>query len=284
MHEYEVSQLPELPELPELFNVWQESLDWVPNALQQAQFQQLYQLILAANRQFNLTRITAPDEFWEKHLWDSLWGIKPFLSPQNLEGLVLPGESQDPLPIPPAPLPLSSLPSLNSLKAIDIGTGGGFPGIPIAIAQPDWEVLLLDSTRKKINFLHNLVGEMGLSRVFTGVDRAESWGQHPQYREQYDLATIRAVATAAVCAEYALPLLKVGGLAVLYRGQWTEAEADGLQQAVEQLGGTIAAVEAGVTPLSQSIRHCVYLRKLAPTSRLFPRPVGMAVQQPLAPG
>jgi 16S rRNA (guanine527-N7)-methyltransferase len=167
---------------------------------------------------------------------------------------------------------------------IDIGTGGGFPGIPIAIARSDWEVLLLDSTRKKINFLHNLVGEMGLSRVFTGVDRAESWGQHRQYREQYDLATIRAVATAAVCAEYALPLLKVGGLAVLYRGQWTAAEANGLQQAVEQLGGTIAAVEAGVTPLSQSIRHCVYLRKLTPTSRLFPRPVGMAVQQPLAPG
>lgn len=230
---------------------WQESLPWKPDPEQHRQFQQLYELILAGNRQLNLTRITAPEEFWEKHLWDSLRGI------------------------------ISLLQSPPGHQVIDIGTGGGFPGIPVAIARPDWQVTLLDSTRKKVAFLHQLILDLGLENVETVCDRAEGAGQNVHHRETYDLALIRAVGPAAVCAEYALPLVKLGGLAVLYRGQWQAADTKALEPVVKLLGGEIEQVEGFKTPLSQSDRHCLSLRKLAPTPMRFPRSSGVPAQQPL---
>lgn len=240
------------PTLPDLADLWQETMDWQPDANQHAQFQSFYELILESNRQLNLTRITEPSEFWEKHLWDSLRGISRLL------------------PSPPSPF-----------RAVDIGTGAGIPGVPIAIVRPDWEVTLLDSTRKKISFVQGAVDTLKLENIKTAVDRVEQIGHDPHHREQYDLGLIRAVATASVCAEYTLPLLKVGGLAILYRGQWTDEEAQGLAVAVEQLGGTIEATDAFVTPLTHSTRHCIYLRKIAPTSTMFPRTIGIPTQAPL---
>lgn len=250
------------PQLPELQERWQETLQWQPNAAQQEQFQRFYELILAANRQFNLTRITEPSEFWEKHLWDSLRGIAQLTQAANLAAL--PGFT-----------------AAANCRAIDVGTGAGFPGVPIAIMQPHWAVTLLDSTRKKIGFLQESIQKLGLENVKFWVDRAEQIGQHRQHREQYDLALIRAVAAASVCAEYTLPLLKIGGYAVLYRGQWTEQEAESLTAVVPQLGGTIAFAEAFTTPLTQSVRHCLYLRKVAPTPAAFPRAIGIPTQHPL---
>ena len=112
----------------------------------------------------------------------------------------------------------------------------------------------------------------------TRVGRAEEIGQQPQHRERYDLALIRAVGTGSACAEYALPLLKTKGLAVIYRGNWTEDETTALQNAVEQLGGTIELIEKFTTPLSNSIRHCLYLRKVTNTPAKFPRAVGVPSQ------
>lgn len=244
------------PLLPQLNEVWQPTLAWQPTAEQQQQFQRLYKQILAGNRQLNLTRITEPHEFWEKHLWDSLRGIQPWLT-ENLQ------------------------PELSTQKVIDIGTGAGFPGVPVAIVQPQWQMTLLDSTRKKVAFLEALTHDLGLSNVQSVTDRAEQFGQQPNHRGSYDLALIRAVATAAVCAEYSLPLLKVGGIAVLYRGQWTEAEAIGLERALEQLGGELMTVEAFTTPLSEGSRHCLYLKKIKPTPAAFPRSVGVPTQKPL---
>jgi 16S rRNA (guanine527-N7)-methyltransferase len=240
------------PALPERTDLWQETLHWQPNAEQQKKFQRLYEQILAGNRQFNLTRITEPSEFWEKHLWDSLAGI--LKTPQDV---------------------------LAPVAAIDIGTGAGFPGLPIAIACPQWTVTLLDATRKKIAFLETLLPVLELANVKTLCDRVEQVGQQLDYREQYDLALVRAVAPASVCAEYALPLLKCGGTAMLYRGQWTEAEAEALARAVSQLGGTIAAVKAFNTPVSHSQRHLLYLHKTAATPTEFPRPVGIPSQRSL---
>ena len=223
-----------LAKLPEMADLWQETLNWQPDASRLVQFQSFYELILESNRQLNLTRITEPSEFWEKHLWDSLRGILRQIN---------------------SPLPL---------QAIDIGTGAGIPGVPVAIVRPDWTVTLLDSTRKKINFVQSAVETLKLENVKTAVDRVEQIGHDRHHREHYDLAFIRAVANASVCAEYTLPLLKVDGLAILYRGQWTLEEAQGLASAVEQLGGTIEKTEAFVTPLTQSTRHCIYLRKVCP--------------------
>lgn len=238
--------------LPTHDALWQDSLNWGPSAEQQQQYQRLYEAILAGNQQLNLTRITDPEEFWEKHLWDSLRGVRSWLAAAS-----------------PA------------LRLIDVGTGGGFPGVPIAIACPDWSITLLDATRKKIAFLEALVTGLGLTTVQTWVDRAEQVGHLPQHRETYDLAVIRAVAAASVCAEYTLPLLKVGGSAVLYRGQWSDSEAESLQAAVRQLGGQVQQVDAFVTPLTQNIRHCIYIQKIAPTPIAYPRAIGIPVQKPL---
>ena len=246
----------DLAPLPDLADLWQETLNWQPEADQQAQFQKFYGLILESNRQLNLTRITEPSEFWEKHLWDSLRGIMRLLNS------------------PPTP-------SSSPFCAIDVGTGAGIPGVPVAIVRPDWTVTLLDSTRKKISFVQSAVETLKLENVKTVVDRVEQIGHDRSHRERYDLAMIRAVATASVCAEYALPLLKVGGAALLYRGQWTTEEAQGLALAVEQLGGTIEATDGFVTPLTQSTRHCIYLRKVAPTPTTFPRTIGIPTQDPL---
>ena len=267
--------------LPEMAPQWQQSLHWQPTPQQTAQFQHLYELILAGNQQLNLTRITAPEEFWEKHLWDSLRGITQFLEAPDSD--TLQSESQ-----PPSESELStpSVPQLStphlSFRAIDIGTGAGFPGIPIAIVQPTWKVTLLDSTRKKMQFLEGVLESLGLENARTWVDRAESIGHDPQHRQRYDLVLVRAVASATVGAEYALPLMRVGGLAVLYRGQWTSTEETALDWAVERLGGTIEAIEAFKTPLTEGERHCVYLKKVAPTPAEYPRPIGVPTQKPLA--
>ncbi|MEA5604100.1 16S rRNA (guanine(527)-N(7))-methyltransferase RsmG [Nostoc sp. UHCC 0252] len=241
--------------LPEMAEIWQQTLNWQPTVQQQEQFQRLYELILEGNRQLNLTRITDPQEFWEKHLWDSLRGIAPLLS-ENLS---------------------PTFPNI-----IDIGTGAGFPGVPVAMTVPNCTITLLDSTQKKITFIDDiLLSKLALTNAKTLVGRAEEIGQHPQHRLAYDIALIRAVGAASVCAEYTLPLLKQGGLAIIYRGNWTDDETTALQNAVKLLGGVIESIEQFTTPLSHSIRHCVYLRKVAITPIDFPRAIGVPTQKPL---
>lgn len=236
----------DIPMLPQMAD-WQH-LNWQPNAEQQLQFQRLYELIIKANQTLNLTRITEPLDFWEKHLWDSLRGIMPLLEDEGRR-------QKDEVENSAFSIQLSAF------KIVDIGTGAGFPGIPIAIALPDSQVTLLDSTRKKIAFLDSLIAELGIGNVNTVTGRAEVVGKESQHRQAYDVALIRAVGSASVCAEYALPFLKSGGLAVLYRGNWTTEEAETLQNTVKRLGGAIKKVEEFTTPLSNSIRHCVYIRK-----------------------
>jgi 16S rRNA (guanine527-N7)-methyltransferase len=234
----------EIPVLPIMNELWQQTLNWQPDDLQQQQFQRLYELIVEGNRHLNLTRITEPIEFWEKHLWDSLRGIAKLQQANN--SIVEKGE-----------LPVQSL-----QKVIDIGTGAGFPGLPVAIVQRQLSVTLLDSTRKKIDFLETILPSLTLKNAATLLGRSDEICRQPQHRQAYDIALLRAVGAASVCAKYALPFLKKGGLAVLYRGNWTAEEAADLQSAIESLSGIVESVEAFTTPVSQSIRHCVYLRKV----------------------
>ncbi|MGA9378736.1 MAG: 16S rRNA (guanine(527)-N(7))-methyltransferase RsmG [Phormidium sp.] len=237
----------EMPQLPEMSELWQQTLNWQPSSQELSQFQLLYELICQGNLQLNLTRITEPTDFWEKHLWDSLRGITPFLDKTNSE------RRTGILPVIPNSNP----------QIIDIGTGAGFPGIPIALTQPNWQVTLLDSTKKKLAFLDSLISELELKNATTLVGRSEELSKQFQYREVYDLALIRAVGSALVCAAYALPFLKVGGLAILYRGNWTEEEAVDLRSTLLRLGGAIELIDSFTTPISNSIRHCLHLRKVA---------------------
>jgi len=241
--------------LPEMNYVWQETLNWQPTAQQKQQFQKLYELIIVGNKKLNLTRITNPKEFWEKHLWDSLRGIKFILENQiNWQ---------------------------EEKKVIDIGTGSGFPGLPVAITLPQYAVTLLDSTRKKISFIETILADLAVQNCLALANRIEQIGRIFQYREIYDIALLRAVAPTVVCAEYALPMLKIGGIAILYRGNFTTDEQVNLAEVVKLLGGQIETIDKFQTPLSNSIRNCIYLRKVGKTPINYPRSVGVPTQKPL---
>ncbi|BAW95824.1 glucose inhibited division protein B [[Synechococcus] sp. NIES-970] len=228
---------------------------WQPDVALDPSLADLYQGIYEGNQRLNLTRITSPEDFWEKHLWDSYAALKLDVLGQRLT---------------------------QPQTVIDVGTGGGFPGLPLAIAFPQWQVTLLDSTRKKINFLVDL--SRGLQLNTQGIaDRAETLGQDPNHRERYDIATIRAVGTASLCVEYLLPLLKRGGLAILYRGQWSAEETEQLQPAIAQCGGQLLSTYSFTTPITQGQRTCLYIEKIRPTPKQFPRAIGQPKQSPLAP-
>lgn len=245
-----------LQQLTDWEEIWHKSLGWEPNERQKNQYQQLYEQILLGNRKLNLTRITEPKDFWEKHLWDSLIGIigSDLFTPEDLN---------------------------RSHRLIDIGTGGGFPGVPLAIAFPNWHFTLIDSTQKKIAFLETLIQNLDLKNIQTLVARAEQLAQNKSHRETYDLASIRAVAQASVCAEYTIPFIVIGGLAILYRGHWSDEDTQLLQPAVEKLGCKIESIVNLNTPLTKGIRHCIYLRKVFSTPIEYPRAVGIPNQKPL---
>lgn len=255
--------------LPGMAELWVETLGWRPDEQQQAKFQQLYELILEGNQKLNLTRITEPQEFWEKHLWDSLRGVAFLLKNANTSPL---DESASSSFIP--------YPSSLQLQILDIGTGAGFPGLPVAIALPQATVTLLDSTRKKVAFLDTLIPQLAVENVKTLVGRAEQMRGDRQHREQYDLALIRAVGSASACAEYALPLLKPGGSAILYRGQWTDAEAEELTQTAQRLNGKLDTVEEFTTPLTQGIRHCIAVRKVGSSRADVSKKIAPSLTQP----
>ena len=226
----------EISQLPIHQSIWQETLTWSPTDSDYRLFQQLYRQILIVNQHLNLTRITEPADFWEKHLWDSLAGIIPLIENQTLT-------------------------ADTSLKFLDIGTGAGFPGIPISICFPNWHVCLLDSKQKKINFLNQLTQELALNNTETVAARAEALSKTQSHRKHYDVVTIRAVSNPVQCLKYALPLLKIGGIVILYRGHWYQEEQTELERVGKELGAKIDNVVAKHTPISQSVRHWVYLQK-----------------------
>lgn len=241
--------------LPNPADLWQGTLQWQPSDALQQQFETLYDAVIAINQTVNLTRITSAEEFWEKHLWDSLQGVAPWL--------------------------VDSVAQESSLKVVDIGTGGGFPGLPLALVFPRWSVALMDSTRKKITAIEQISQTLGLTNVQFLPDRAEHIGHQPSHRESFDLAVVRAVGPVTTCAEYALPLLALGGRAVLYRGQWSAEEETGLLNVLPRLGGELVDVQAMITPLTQGVRHNVVLSKVSHTPDQFPRSPGIPAKSPL---
>ncbi len=228
-----------ISELPIASQLWLNTLAWCPNPAQQQKFEQFYWAMLAANLQVNLTRITDANDFWEKHLWDALSGIQPWLGDCTI---------------------------VPNLRVVDIGSGAGVPGVPVAVARPDWQVTLLEARRKKVNFLDSLPGLLELDNLIPVWGRAEDYHS----KASFDLALVRAVGNVAQCLDYALPLVKPGGLVVLYRGQFQPQEAQALAQELPKTGAKLARLLTLSTPLTASQRHCLYIRRPGPDHTPLP--------------
>jgi 16S rRNA (guanine527-N7)-methyltransferase len=211
---------------------------------QRAQLVKYRRRLLAANRKLNLTAIVDPDE------------IDARLVDESLALLDL--------------IPLSA----NSL--LDIGSGGGVPGIPLAIAAPSMQVTLLDATQKKVDFLRVTAAALALANVTALQGRAEELGRDPAHREQYDVVTARAVARLAALVELALPLLRVGGVALLPKG---EAAADELSEAAEALGEL--GGDGRLVVLDEPALRVIVVEKTAPTPERYPRRTGLPQKRPI---
>ena len=204
-------------------------------------------MLLERNQVMNLTAITEPDQVASLHLLDSL--------------SLLPVEA------------------FAGKAVIDVGTGAGFPGIPLAIVQQDADFTLLDSLGKRIRFLDEVREALGLGNVTCVHGRAEEFAQ--AHREQFDLAVSRAVANLAVLNELCLPLVKVGGAFLAMKSTGCEAETEGAQTAIRRLGGTLERVVDYTIPTTDVTHRVLVIRKTAPTAKKYPRPFAQIKKQPL---
>jgi len=222
---------------------------------QLASFQVYYEELVAWNEKFNLTAITEYDQVQVRHFLDSL-------------SCLLADEVRRALARPDA-------------RAIDVGSGAGFPGIPLKLVCPGLHLTLLEATGKKVTFLEHMVERLGLQRVTSIHARAEELAHDPAHRESYDLALARAVADLPALVEYALPFCKPGGWFVAQKGESGSAEAWSAGKALEILGGElrrVVHVELSGLPEDRSL---VVVAKVSPTPAAYPRRPGVPNKRPL---
>jgi 16S rRNA (guanine527-N7)-methyltransferase len=213
-------------------------------------FHKFEALLLDYNARFNLTAIRDIDGIRTRHFLDSL----------SL---------------------LQVLPASGSLRVVDVGTGAGFPGIPLKIMLPAIHLTLVESIGKKANFCQLVVDELGLSDVRVLNTRAEELARQSGHREGYDFALARAVAGMPILAEYLLPLVKVGGTMVAQKGSSAHAESQSAVRAFNMLGASLEKVIPVELPGVSDERYLVVVRKSSPTPALYPRPAGAPVKKPL---
>ena len=220
------------------------------NEEQCSRFVTYYEMVIEKNKVMNLTGITEFDEFIDKHFVDSLSIVKA-VDLHQVE------------------------------RVIDVGTGAGFPGIPLKIAFPHLKITLLDSLNKRIQFLNDVIDKLGLQNVETCHGRAEDFGHRKEYREQYDLCTSRAVANLATLSEYCVPFVKIGGQFVSYKSGNVDNELKESENAVKILGGKVGEVCSFVLPETDFSRTLVPVIKMKSTARKYPRKAGTPSKEPL---
>ena len=227
-------------------------------ASQLDQFERYYHELVEWNKKFNLTAITDYEESQVKHFLDSLISL-PVIAEELKETV-----------------PLTSSP-----KLLDIGTGAGFPGIPIKIASPTIDVTLVDGTNKKIRFLEHVVNELALQNVKIVQGRAEEIGRQSAHREQYDLVTARAVAPLNTLVEYLLPLTRHNGFAIIFKGSNAAQEFIGARKAIEVLGGEVVRMAPVTVPFLDQERFVILIKKVGRTPERYPRGQGLARKAPI---
>lgn len=218
---------------------------------QMEQFYQYYELLIHWNSMINLTAITELHEVVTKHFVDSISLIR-----------IIP-EIKD-----------------TSFSLIDVGTGAGFPGIPLKIAFPNLKVTLLDSLNKRVNFLNETIAQLDLEDIYAVHGRAEDFGRNDVSRETYDLCVSRAVANLSTLSEYCMPLVKVGGYFVPYKSGKLEEELKNGKKAVKLLGGLIEDTVSFQLP-NEDERILVKIKKMEKTSKKYPRKAGVPSKEPL---
>jgi len=203
------------------------------------------------NEKFNLTAIREPDEILVKHFLDSM-AVLPYIKEKF------------------------------NLRLLDVGTGAGFPGIPVKIVRPEIDVVLLDSLNKRINFLNHLISELQLKQITCIHGRAEDYGRQEEYREAFDLVTSRAVARLSVLAELCLPFVKVGGVFIAYKGPKSREEIEEARGALNILGGELTRHVEVKLPGIEEVRSLLFISKERPTSDKYPRKAGLPEKKPLS--
>lgn len=212
------------------------------------QFYEYMLLLIEWNEKINLTAITDPEEIILKHFIDSLTINK----------------------------------YINENKTIaDIGTGAGFPGIPLKIYRSDLKITLVDSLNKRINFLNEVITKLNLKDINTVHSRVEDFGKNKEYREKYDYVTARAVANLATLSEYLIPICKINGKCICMKGSEIKEELDSSKTAINILGGKINNVEEFNLPKSDISRNIIIINKIKNTPNKYPRKAGIPAKEPL---
>ena len=224
-----------------------KKLDINLNDMQLKQFETYMKLLIEWNEKFNLTAITHPEDIILKHFIDSLTVLK-YIKQTD--------------------------------KVIDIGTGAGFPGLPLKIVCSEIDMYLADSLNKRINFLNIVIESLTIENINTIHTRIEDLGKDKTYREKFDVVTSRAVANFNVLLEYMLPLLKIGGRCICMKGSNIE-EIENSKKALDILGGEIETIEELELPSSDIKRNIIIVKKVKNTPNKYPRKAGIPVKKPI---
>lgn len=217
---------------------------------QMDKFMLYYDMLIERNKVMNLTAITEFNEVVSKHFIDSLSLIKVY-------------NSKD------------------SIRVIDMGTGAGFPGIPLKIMFPNWDIVLLDSLNKRVNFLNDVISELNFKNIKAIHGRAEDYGRKNGYRESFDLCVSRAVAKLSTLSEYCLPYVKINGSFIPYKAGNVEDELNESKKALQILGGKIEKVESFFLPGTDIERTLIVIKKGVKTPGIYPRSTGKPTKEPL---
>lgn len=238
----------ELEEFTKIFNNYLEKLNLTLTEEQIEKFYNYMNLLIEWNKKINLTAIVEPKGIILKHFIDSL----------TIEKYIKKGEN-----------------------IIDVGTGAGFPGIPLKIAREDLKITLADSLNKRINFLNEVINKLNLKDIETIHTRAEELGKNKKYREKFDIATSRAVANMSTLSEYLIPFIKVKGRCICMKSSDIDTELENAKKAINILGCEIESKDKFNLPNSDLGRSVIILRKVKNTPSKFPRKAGTPAKEPI---